>query len=132
MTKQKRRQRKSSGGTQPEPRRLPAFQRIVVDLLEMPRIARWFVVAFFALAVTLAVSPFIDALYLQYFFDERTVIAPALVAMMFGLLMYIVGYWLVVGWQGETTTPRRVVLWYVGVGMLAIFVIAVWLLSLLV
>lgn len=127
MSKQRdKRKRKSKADEQTDARRLPFLERIVTDLLEMPRIARWFVVAFFSLAVTFALRPFIDTIYLRNFFDERTVIAPALVAMAFGLLMYVAGYWLIVGWQGETARPRRVILWYIGIGLLAIVLVAFW------
>lgn len=131
MTK-KSRKRKSAAKKEPETRKLPFLERIMVDLLEMPRIARLFVVTFFSLAVTFALRPFIDTLYIRNFFDEQTVIAPALVAMFFGLLMYIAGYWLIVGWQGETVSPRRAVLWYVGVGMLAFLIILIWFLVILI
>lgn len=113
-------------------RKLPFWERITVDLLEMPRPARLFVSAFFALAVTLALSPFIDAVYLDYFFDERTVIVPALVAGAFGLVMYIAGYLLIIGWQGEDMKPRRAVMWYVRVGLLAIFVTILWIIYVLI
>ncbi len=107
-------------------RTLPLWERVAVDLLEMPRLARMFVATFFALAVTLAVSPVIDIIYLNNFFDESTVIVPALVAGAFGLLMYIAGYLLIVGWQGEDLSPRRAVIWYVIVGLIAMLVVAVW------
>jgi hypothetical protein len=134
VTKQPTRTRKSKqkGEEKTDKRKLPFLERIMVDLLEMPRVARWFVVAFFSLVVTFAVRPFIDTLYVRNFFDEGTVIAPALVAMGFGLLMYIMGYWLIVGWQGQQLSPRRAVLVYIGIGMLAFLIVIIWFLVLLI
>lgn len=114
-----KRQRKHKPG-QPVRRDLSFVERVIVDLLEMPRIARIFVVTFFALALTLVLSPIIDAIYLDRFFDERTVIVPSLVAAAFGFVMYAVGWVLVVGWQGSDQRPRASIFAYVLVGMLAV------------
>ncbi|NJL56462.1 hypothetical protein HC928_15755, partial [bacterium] len=108
----------------------PSFgERLILDMLGMPRLARIFVVVFFALAVTLAVSPIIDSIYLSYFFDERTVIVPSLVAAAFGVVMYAAGWILVVGWQGGGYRPRRSVLAYIVIGLLAVAAVVGWLLT---
>jgi hypothetical protein len=104
-------------------------ERFVQRLLGLPRLGRIAIIALFAIAITLALNPIIDTVYLNYLYTPETVIAPALVAVAFGLAMYLVGWQLMVGTVGETPPARLVVLWYVGIGALAILLIVVWLIT---
>lgn len=93
-------------------------------VVQMPRLVRILLSALFALAVTLAFSPLIDYIYDRYFFDIHTLIAPALVTATFGLVMYMLGWWLMVGTVGERPAARPGVVWYFGIGVLAVIVVA--------
>lgn len=94
-------------------------------VLRMPRLTRVGLVSVFALSVTVAIFPLVDSVYVQFFFSQATVILPSLVSAGFGLLMYILGWWLLVGTVGEAPPARISVLWYVAVGLLAIVLIIV-------
>ena len=97
-------------------------------LLCLPRPARIGVAALLALAVTLALSPVIDALYLRFFFDDATRGLPALIAAGFGLAMYRVGWWVLVGTRGEQPARhRRALLWYLVIGAAALALVAIFL-----
>jgi hypothetical protein len=89
----------------------------------LPRLARMLLVALFALAVTLAVSPLVDLIYDRYFFSVDTVLVPALISAGFGLLMYLLGWWLMVGTVGEPLAARPALVWYVGMGFAAVGVV---------
>ena len=92
-------------------------------LSQLPRLVRILLVGLFALAVTLALSPLVDLIYDRYFFSAQTVIIPALVTATFGLLTYMLGWWLLVGTVGERPEARAVTVWYFGIGVLAVVVV---------
>jgi hypothetical protein len=94
-------------------------------VLRLPRLARVGLVSLVALSVTVALFPLVDSVYVQFFFNQATVILPSLVSAGFGLVMYIVGWWLVVGTVGEAPPARTGVLWYAAFGLLAIVLIIV-------
>jgi|FLYN01.1.fsa_nt_gi hypothetical protein len=103
--------------------------QLVHKLLRLPRLGRIGLTTLFALAVTLALSPIIDSIYLRYLFTPETVLFPALASAGFGLAMYIVGWLLMIGPVGEALPARTVILWYVGVGILAVLLVLVWLIT---
>jgi hypothetical protein len=121
--------KKSQPAYRPVSKVLPVHGHFVRRVLSLPRIARIGIVALFALAVTLTISPIIDMIYLRYLYTPETVLVPALVATGFGLVMYFVGWQLIIGTLDETPPARMVVLWYVGIGTLAILVIVLWLIT---
>lgn len=90
---------------------------------QLPRLARIGLAALFALAITLALSPLIDLIYDRYFFSTQTLIVPALVTTACGLIMYLLGWWLMVGTVGEKPTIRPALVWYFGIGLLAVVVV---------
>ena len=98
-------------------------QQIIIRVLAWPRFVRILMCGLFALAVTLALSPLVDEIYLRFFFSEQTVLIPSLVSSTFGLLMYMLGWWLVIGTVGETPPARGSVLAYLALGLLAILVV---------
>ncbi|MBZ0302122.1 MAG: hypothetical protein K8J31_20395, partial [Anaerolineae bacterium] len=69
-------------------------------IVGIPRLIRVLLVALFALAVTLSVSPLVDIIYDRHFFSVHTVMIPALVSSGLGLVMYMLGWWLMVGTVG--------------------------------
>jgi hypothetical protein len=108
-------------------RSLPEW--IVTKVIAAPRPARIGLVAVFALAVTLALSPLVDYLYDLYFFSPETVILPALVTTAFGLSVYAVGWWYVVGTIGEKPVRRKGMLVYLAIGVAAVVLVAALLIS---
>ncbi len=103
---------------------LPLSARLIARVLDLPRVARIGLCAIFALAVTFALFPLVDYLYLRYLFTMETRVLPAIVSAGFGLVIYMLGWWLIVGMRGEKPPARLLILWYVGAGTAAvIFVI---------
>ncbi len=75
--------------------------------------------------MTLALTPLIDRIYLQYFFDFNTRVIPALISTAAGLLFYGVGWRLIIGYAGEQPSARPAILWYVSIGAAACVIVAV-------
>jgi len=98
----------------------PLWLDLIHRLLKWPRFARIVLVAIFALAATLAVSPLVDTIYLTYFFTEETRLLPSLISAGIGLASYFVGWWLVIGSVGETPPARRAILLYIILGIIVI------------
>ncbi|MBI5669768.1 MAG: hypothetical protein HZC41_17360 [Chloroflexi bacterium] len=103
----------------------PVTLRLVRGVLKLPRPLRMMLVAVFALAVTFAVSPVIDAVYIRYFFSETTRVVPSLVAAAAGLVMYALGWVVLIGTVGETPPERILVLWYSGLGLLVVALVII-------
>lgn len=107
---------------------LPRTRRLLERILRWPRLARIAFVALVALAVTVLLVPRVDEVYMLYYFDWNTRIAPALVSCGVGLVVYALGWWLLVGMVGEAPRPRRAALWYVIIGIVALIVVVLLLL----
>jgi hypothetical protein len=107
-------------------------QRWQKSLSGIPRWGRMLIVAVMSLGVTLAIFPQVDSIYMDRFFDYSTVVVPSLVSAGFGLLMYLAGWILVVGSGGnkpdEQVSSSPALLWYIGLGALALIVCMVLLL----
>lgn len=103
----------------------PILNQVLNWILGLPRLLRILIVAVFGLAVTIASSPFIDNFYLRFLFTEQTTILPSLVSVGLGVIMYMIGWVLVVGTSGETVPARKAVLWYVLGGILAVGLVVV-------
>ena len=58
--------------------------RIIEWIIGLPRLTRILLVAAFALAVTLSISPLVDIIYADFFFSMDTRMAPSLVTAVFG------------------------------------------------
>ncbi len=105
--------------------RKPIWLEFVQWCLKRPRLARIIAVAVFALAVTLVISPMVDYLYLRFFYTDETRILPSLVTAAFGILVYFLGWWLLVGTVGEPRPARPAVLVYVTLGIIALCLVIV-------
>jgi hypothetical protein len=104
---------------------MPIWLEFVRWCLRLPRLARIVAAAVFALAVTLVVSPMVDYLYLRYFYTDETRVLPSLVTAAFGILVYFLGWWLLVGTAGEPRPARPAVLVYVTLGIIALCLVIV-------
>jgi hypothetical protein len=102
--------------------------RLIDLVLGWPRIVRIGLVAIFALCVTLSLSPMVDEIYMGLFFTPQTVILPSLVSASFGLLMYVTGWWLMIGTIGEKPAARLAIIWYIVLGIAAVLVVVILLL----
>ena len=102
------------------------------SLSGIPRWGRMLIVAVMSLAVTLVIFPQVDLIYMDHFFNFDTVIVPSYVSAGIGLLMYIAGWFLVVGWGDnkphEQVSSSPALVWYIGLGALALIVCMVLLL----
>ena len=116
--------RKQAQSSKRQSRESTVPQRVTRFIADLPRLIRVLMVGVFALAVTLSLSPFVDYVYDRYFFSLETVLLPALISSAFGLVMYMVGWWLIVGTVGEKPEARAAMLWYVGIGLVAVIVVA--------
>jgi hypothetical protein len=103
--------------------RLPNWQQVTASVLNIPRIGRMALVGVFGLAVTLALSPLIDDVYLRFLFDPSTRVLPSLVSVGFGLVMYALGWIWLIGTVGDRPPVRRAALAYVLIGILAVLVV---------
>ncbi len=91
---------------------------LVYWILNWPRLVRIGGVTLLTLGFTTAVFPLVDSIYIQYFFDEATIIVPSVASAGIGALFYGIGWWLVIGIRGDEVPARLAVLWYVGIGLL--------------
>lgn len=97
---------------------LPFVMLIMRRILGWSRLVRILLVTFFALIVTAAVFPLSDSIYIANFYLDETRILPSFVSAAFGIIMYVVGWWLLVGTRGETPPVRPAAVVYVVFGTL--------------
>lgn len=95
-------------------------------LVNLPRITRIQIAAVSAVLVTLATSPFIDDIYLRYFFQSDTVVVPSLIAGVSGFSMYALGWFSVVGIAGEKPESSVWTRLYVVVSLFSLAAVVVW------
>lgn len=104
---------------------------IVSWVLSLYRVLRILLAGLFSLMMTLVTG------LMFYLIDERFLISidgdittemiiPVVVAMIVGFIMYLVGWWLIVGFRGEQVTVRKGVLWYLGIGILTLIGTLIW------
>jgi hypothetical protein len=97
----------------------PVSARLVERIVHLPRLTRIGLAALFALALTLAITPIVDRIYMDRFYDPTTRGVPAMVSTALGLVFYVVGWRVIIGYVGETPPARRAVFWYAAVGVTA-------------
>jgi amino acid transporter len=97
----------------------PASARIVERIVHLRRVTRIGLAALFALALTLALTPIVDRLYIDNFFNPATRGLPAMISTALGLVFYVVGWRLIIGYVGETPPARRAIFWYAALGAAA-------------
>lgn len=89
-------------------------------IIALPRPWRLAFVVVVSLALVAVIFPAVDYIYLERFFSVDTRVLPSLVSALAMLLMYGVGFWLMVGWRGELPPPRRAILVYVLLGLVLV------------
>ena len=93
------------------------------QILGLPRIVRIGLVMAYSVGLTLLLMPLIDNLYLTYFFASETVLVPALLAAGAGVVMYMIGWRLMIGYVGELPPERPVIWMYVFLGSLILLLV---------
>jgi hypothetical protein len=109
----------------------PSHQRLAEYILGLARLLRILLVVTLALFATLALSPIVDEIYIRFFFSMETRAIPYLISMTFGLLMYLIGWQLIVGTVGERLEYRKIMIWYLAVAGLSVLMVGVWFIRLL-
>jgi hypothetical protein len=101
--------------------------RAIRYMLKFPRYVRIAITTLFAVAVTLVIALLV--FYESIFYTSSLLNVLMMVCVVFGLAMYVAGWQLYIGPIGETPPARLAVLWYVGLGALAIFLVLLWFLQ---
>jgi hypothetical protein len=129
MSKSRRQRYKS---TYPRSDSEPFWLSLASQIVGLPRLARIVIAAIVAPVTVLVASPIVDAIYLRYFYAQETVIVPSIVAAAMGLLMYLVGWRIIVGTAGVNSPISRGLLVYLVCAALLVIAAVVWTLRLLV
>lgn len=100
-------------------------------VVELPRFARIVLCAVFALAVTVLLTPLVDQVYLENFFQPDTVMLPALLSAAVGIAVYAIGWRVFVGYVGERPRYTRALLIYFAFGVfVTVFALTLFILGL--
>src|SRR5690348_1434680 len=81
--------------------RVPYATYLMRKVLNWSRRARIITISMFGVAVTAAVFPLIDLVYVERFFNPDMRVLPSFISVGLGMTMYIVGWVLLVGTRGE-------------------------------
>jgi hypothetical protein len=100
--------------------RVPYVTYLVRKILDWPRLLRIIIISIFALAVTASIFPMVDYIYMENYFNEQTVILPSFVSAGLGIIIFGIGWWLMVGVRGEKRPERTAVFFYMVFGLLVI------------
>lgn len=99
--------------------------RAINVVLSLPRLVRILVAAIFGIAVTAALFPLVDQIYITNFFSEQTIVVPSLVSAGAGILMYVTGWILVVGTRGSQPPKRLAILFYIFAGVIMVLYVLI-------
>ena len=100
--------------------RVPYATFLMRKMLNWSRRTRIILISIFGISVTAAVFPLVDLLYVERFFNPDTRVLPSLISVGLGMMMYIVGWVLLVGTRGEKPPERIGVIIYMLVGVLIV------------
>lgn len=115
----------------------PVATQIVSRIWSMPRLLRIFLAALVSLLITLMIG------LVFYLIDNRFLIpqegqeigfilfVPVIASTVGGLVAYLIGWRRLVDVQEADTSARNRVLWYLGVGLFALFFDAIWFVNVL-
>ncbi|MAU11163.1 MAG: hypothetical protein CL607_15190 [Anaerolineaceae bacterium] len=103
-----------------------ALANLASRFIQRPRLLRIILVALIALSWVMLVFPLVDLVYFNYFFDVETRAVPAYVTAGIGLLIYMLGWYWLVGTVGlrDRMRARPVAGLYLLLGLL-VFVVDV-------
>ncbi len=86
-------------------------------VVELPRFARIVICGIFGLTITMLVSPLVDGIYLGQFYSPDTVMIPALISTAAGVIVYVIGWRVFVGFAGERPQFTRALFVYLVLGV---------------
>lgn len=86
-------------------------------VVELPRFARIVICALFGLMLTALISPLVDNVYLNNFYSPETAMLPALLSSAAGVIVYVIGWRVFVGFAGERPRFTRALFIYLAVGV---------------
>lgn len=89
------------------------------QVLRFNRVWRLVLVALFAVATTLLLTPLVDGIYIEYFFAPETRGLPALISSALGVVVYALGWWLLIG-ADAVPRFRRWATWYLIAGIVVL------------
>ncbi|MCA9916215.1 MAG: hypothetical protein KC496_22820 [Anaerolineae bacterium] len=134
MTKTRRQQVAEAEALANAPRQkwsfLAAISQPLVSIasrfIQLPRLVRILLIALIALGWVLLIFPLVDLIYFNYFFDMETRALPAYVTAGIGLLIYLFGWYWLVGTVGfkDRMRARPIAGLYLLLGLL-VFVVDV-------
>lgn len=104
---------------------LTVVYRFADWIVRLPRLTRIVLAAVFALALTLVITPLVDGIYIANFYDVDTREAPALLSTALGVVFYLVGWRLIIGFAGQIPPTNKAVVGYLGVGTLVCVLVVV-------
>ncbi|MCK6578082.1 MAG: hypothetical protein L6Q98_08265 [Anaerolineae bacterium] len=93
------------------------------QILSLKRYQRIGLVMVYSIGLTLLLMPMVDNVYLSYFFSAQTVLVPALLSAGAGVIMYAVGWRLMIGYVGELPPERASVVIYVLMGTVILLMV---------
>ena len=114
--------------TQPA-ERVPYATFLMRKILGWSRLVRIIIISLFGVALTAAVFPIVDYVYITRFFDESTRIVPSFVSVGIGIIMYGIGWWLLVGIRGEKRPERIAVIIYMLAGIVIVLFVFILLIN---
>lgn len=100
--------------------RVPYAIYLMRKVLNWSRGARIIIISIFGVAVTAAVFPLIDLIYVERFFNPDMRILPSFISVGLGMAMYVVGWVFIVGTRGEKPPERMGVIIYMLAGILIV------------
>ncbi len=118
------RRRKKEEHARPQSSR---WSRYVDTIVHKSRPTRLALVSSIAIATTFSISPLVDMFYIDHLFSLSMPILPALFSSGIGIIVFIIGWWLLVGIVGETPQARPAILWYFGFGLFVMIIAIIWL-----
>ena len=104
---------------------LAIVYRFVDWIIRLPRLTRIVLAGVFALAITLVITPLVDGFYIANLYDLDTREAPALFSTALGVVFYLLGWRLIIGFAGEAPSANRAVVWYLTTGIAACLLVVV-------
>ena len=107
--------------------RLSRSTRIITRLLNLPRLARILIAGVLALVIAFVIT--LVLFYDGMFYNDNLISVYAVVVLVFGLAMYLSGWFLIVGTVGETPPVRPAIVWYLGIGLVSIVLLVLWIAS---
>ncbi|MBC8171605.1 MAG: hypothetical protein H7X77_08025 [Anaerolineae bacterium] len=108
----------------------PQTDRAVIWILGLPRVVRMILIVFPAMATTIIFTQVVDMIYLRFFFTMETRQVPSLITSGLALVVYMIGWMLVVGTRGEKPQERSAVKWYLIASIILILFAFLWLMYL--